>query len=44
MYDKGIELYFSKTSIEIGVSELMNFISYANNVVGRETNVEPLIF
>ena len=41
MYDKGIELIlFRNQLLEIGVSELMNFISYANNVVGRENNVE----
>jgi glyceraldehyde 3-phosphate dehydrogenase len=41
MYDKGIELIlFRRQLLEIGVSELMNFISYANNVVGRENNVE----
>ena len=33
MYDKGIELIlFRRHLLEIGVSELMNFISYANNV------------
>ena len=41
MYDKGIELIlFRRHLLEIGVSELMNFISYANNVVGRVNNVE----
>ena len=41
MYDKGIELIlFRKHLLEIGVSELMNYISYAKNVVGRENNVE----
>ena len=41
MYDKGIELIlFRKNLLEIGVSELMNYISYANNVVGRKNNVE----
>jgi len=41
MYDKGIELIlFRRHLLEIGVSELMNFISYANNVVGRENDVE----
>ena len=41
MYDKGIELIlFRRHLLEVGVSELMNFISYANNVVGRESNVE----
>ena len=41
MYDKGIELVLFRNHIlEIGVSELMNYFSYANNVVGRETNVE----
>ena len=41
MYDKGIELVlFRHQLLEIGVSELMNLFSYANNVVGRGTNVE----
>ena len=41
MYDKGIELIlFRRHLLEIGVSELMNFFSYANNVVGRANNVE----
>tara|TARA_B100001758_G_scaffold247942_1_gene268822 strand:- start:29361 stop:30800 length:1440 start_codon:yes stop_codon:yes gene_type:complete len=41
MYDKGIELIlFRNQLLEIGVSELMNYISYANNVVGRENNIE----
>jgi glyceraldehyde 3-phosphate dehydrogenase len=41
MYDKGIELIlFRRQLLEIGVSELMNYISYANNVVGRENNIE----
>jgi len=41
MYDKGIELIlFRNQLLEIGVSELMNNISYANKVVGRENNVE----
>tara|TARA_B100002052_G_scaffold89372_1_gene82202 strand:- start:2146 stop:3585 length:1440 start_codon:yes stop_codon:yes gene_type:complete len=41
MYDKGIELVlFRKQLLEIGVSELMNYISYANNVVGRKNNIE----
>ena len=41
MYDKGIELVlFRKHILEIGVSELMNYFSYANNIVGRENNVE----
>jgi len=43
MYDKGIELIlFRRHLLEIGVSELMNYISYANNVVGRENNVETI--
>jgi glyceraldehyde 3-phosphate dehydrogenase len=43
MYDKGIELIlFRRQLLEIGVSELMNYISYANNVVGRENNVETV--
>ena len=41
MYDKGVELIlFRNQLLEIGVSELMNLFSYANNIVGRETNVE----
>ena len=41
MYDKGIELIlFRKQLLEIGVSELMNYISYANNVVGRKNDIE----
>ena len=41
MYDKGIELIiFRNQLLEIGVSELMNNISYANKIVGRENNVE----
>mgnify|MGYP001213925271 CR=1 FL=1 len=41
MYDKGIELVlFRKQLLEIGVSELMNYISYAKNVVGRKNDVE----
>ena len=40
MYDKGIELIlFRKQLLEIGVSELLDYISYANNVVGRENDV-----
>ena len=41
MYDKGIELIlFRKQLLEIGVSELLNYITYARNVVRRESNVE----
>ncbi len=41
MYDQGIELVlFRKQILEIGVSELMNYISYAKNVVGRKNNIE----
>ena len=41
MYDKGIELVlFRNKLLEIGVSELLNYISYAKKVVGRENNVE----
>ena len=41
MYDKGIELVlFRNQLLEIGVSELMNSISYANNVVNRTVNIE----
>ena len=40
MYDKGIELIlFRKQLLEIGVSELLNYISYANNVVGRKNDI-----
>ena len=41
MYDKGIELVlFRNQLLEIGVSELMNFFAYANNVVKRKTDVQ----
>ena len=41
MYDKGIELIlFRNQLLEIGVSELMNYVSYANNVVNRTINIE----
>ncbi len=41
MYDKGIELIlFRNQLLEIGVSELMNSISYSNNVVNRTVNIE----
>ena len=41
MYDKGIELIlFRNQLLEIGVSELMNSISYANKVVNRKVNIE----
>lgn len=41
MYDKGIELVlFRKKLLEIGVSELLNYISYAKKVVGRKNNIE----
>ena len=41
MYDKGIELVlFRRQLLEVGVSELMNYISYAKNVVGRENDIE----
>ena len=40
MYDKGIELVlFRHQLLEIGVSELMNFFAYANNVVKRKIDV-----
>ena len=40
MHDKGIELVlFRNQLLEIGVSELMNFFAYANNVVKRKTDV-----
>ena len=41
MYEKGVELVlFRNQLLEIGVSELMNLFSYANNVVGRKATVE----
>tara|TARA_B100001142_G_scaffold233898_1_gene232235 strand:- start:608 stop:2047 length:1440 start_codon:yes stop_codon:yes gene_type:complete len=41
MYDRGIELIlFRNQLLEIGVSELMNHISYARNVVKRKNNIE----
>ena len=41
MYEKGIELIlFRKKLLEIGVSELLNYVSYANEVVNRESNIE----
>tara|TARA_B100001540_G_scaffold316716_1_gene347341 strand:+ start:3872 stop:5305 length:1434 start_codon:yes stop_codon:yes gene_type:complete len=41
MYDKGIELvFFRNRLLEIGVSELLNYSEYANNIVGRENNIE----
>ena len=41
MYDKGIELVlFRNQLLEIGVSELMSLFSYANNIIGRKTDVE----
>ena len=41
MYDKGIELVLFRIQLlEIGVSELMNSISYANNIVNRKVNIE----
>ena len=41
MYDKGIELvFFRKKLLEIGVSELLSYFSYLNNVVGRQNNIE----
>ena len=43
MYEKGIELVlFRNKLLEIGVSELMNYIAYANNVVGRKTTIEAV--
>jgi len=40
MCDKGIELVlFRNQLLEIGVSELMNFFAYANNVVKRKIDV-----
>ncbi len=44
MYDKGIELVlFRNQLLEIGVSELMNFFAYANNVVKRKADVETAV-
>jgi len=44
MYDKGIELVlFRNQLLEIGVSELMNFFAYANNVVKRKTDVDTAV-
>ena len=44
MYDKGIELVlFRNQLLEIGVSELMNFFAYANNVVKRRTDVATAV-
>ena len=41
MYDKGIEIVlFRKKILEIGVSELLNYIDYANKVVGRENDIK----
>jgi len=41
MYDKGIEIVlFRKKILEIGVSELLNYISYANKVVGRKNEIK----
>ncbi len=44
MYDKGIELVlFRNQLLEIGVSELMNLFAYANNVVGRKTDIDTAL-
>ena len=41
MYDKGIELVlFRNQLLEIGVSELMNYVAYANNIVERTITIE----
>ena len=41
MYDKGIEIVlFRNQLLEIGVSELMNLFAYANNIIGRKTDIE----
>ena len=41
MYDKGIELIlFRNHLLEIGVSELMNYVAYANNIVGKTITIE----
>jgi glyceraldehyde 3-phosphate dehydrogenase len=41
MYDKGIELVLFRIQLlEIGVSELMNYVAYANNIVEKTITVE----
>ena len=41
MYDKGIELVlFRNQLLEIGVSELMNYVDYANNTLERTITIE----
>jgi glyceraldehyde 3-phosphate dehydrogenase len=41
MYDKGIELVLFRIQLlEIGVSELMNYVAYANNIVEKAITVE----
>ena len=41
MYDKGIEIVLFRIQLlEIGVSELMKYVAYANNVVEKTINVE----
>ena len=41
MYDKGIELIlFRNHLLEIGVSELMNYVAYANNIVEKTITIE----
>lgn len=41
MYDKGIELVlFRNHLLELGVSELMNLFSYANNIINRKIDVQ----
>ena len=41
MYDKGIEIVlFRKKILEIGVSELLNYIDYANKVVGQKNDIK----
>ena len=41
MYDKGIELVLFRIQLlEIGVSELMNYVAYANNIVGKTITIE----
>ena len=45
MYDKGIEIVlFRKKILEIGVSELLNYIDYANKVVGRENDIKIALY
>ena len=40
MYDKGIEIVFLEKILEIGVSELLNYIYARNKVVGRKNDIK----